>query len=185
MYYQKTKLIRNILKIIATLCIGYLLGLTFGSILGIFLGGIPSLFFREIVNSNQTVLMSITLTPILGGLLGFFAMQFVNKIFAVNDKPLLGVLLGIVVGFIVVFYLEGVIDISDHETFIKPMGIIPIIYSGIVGSDIGSIIFPIIGTTRVIQDILTNNKAARNNENRLEHMQIFLDKHLSNKEKRG
>jgi len=185
MYYQITKTIRNILKIIATLCIGYLLGLTFGSILGIFLGGTPSLFFREIVNSNQTVLMSITLALILGGLLGYFAMQFVNKIFTANDKPLIGVLLGIVVGFIVVFYLEGVVDIPDPETFIKPMGTIPIIYSGIVGSDIGAIVFPIIATTRVIQDILTNNKTTRNNENRLEQMQIFLDKHLSNNEKRG
>ena len=178
-------MIRNILKIIATLCIGYLLGLTFGIILGIFLGGIPALFFRQIINSNQTVLMSITLTLILGGLLGFFAMQFVNKIFAANDKPLIGVLLGIVVGFIVVFFAEGVIDISDPETFIKPMGIYPIIYSGIVGSDIGSIVFPIIGTTRVIRDILANNKEARNDEKCLKQIQMFLGIHQSNKEKRG
>ena len=176
-------MIRYILKIIATLCISYLLGLTFGSILGIFLGAIPGLFFREIVNSNQTVLMSITLTLILGVLLGLFAMHFVNKIFTASDKPLIGVLLGIVVGFIVVFFVEGVIDISDPETFIKPMIIIPIVYSGIVGSDIGSIIFPIIGTTRVIQDIFKNNKEAINNEKRLEQIQMFLDKHLSKKEK--
>ena len=175
-------MIRNILMIFTTLGIGYLLGLTFGIILGIFLGGIPSLLFREIVNSNQTVLMSVTLTLILGGLLGFFAMQFVNKIFAVNDNPLIGVLLGIVVGFIVVLYVEGVIDISDPETFIKPMGIIPIIYSGKVGSEIGAIIFPIFGTTRVIRDILANNNASRNDEKRLEQIWMFFEKHQSNKE---
>ena len=178
-------MIRNILKITATLCLGYLLGLTFGIILGIFLGGIPSLLFREIVNSNQIVLMSISLTLILGVLLGFFAMHLVNKIFAASDKPLIGALLGIAVSLMVVFFVEGVIDISDPEMFVKPMGIYPIIYGGILGSDIGSIVFPIIGTTRVIQDILKNNKAARNNEKRLEQIQMFLDRYLSNKEKRG
>jgi hypothetical protein len=65
------------------------------------------------------------------------------------------------------------------------MGIYPIIYGGILGSEIGSIIFPIIGTTRVIRDILANNKEARNDEKRLEQIQMFLDIHLSNKEKRG
>jgi hypothetical protein len=185
MDYLKTKMVRNILTIIATLSIGYLLGLTFGIILGIFLGGIPSLLFREIVNSHQTVLMSITLTLILGVLLGFFAMHLVNKIFAASDKPNIGALLGIAVSLMVVFFVEGVIDISDPEMFVKPMGIYPIIYGGILGSEIGSIIFPIIGTTRVIRDILANNKEARNDEKRLEQIQMFLDIHLSNKEKRG
>lgn len=185
MDYRKTKMIRNILKIIATLCIGYLLGLTFGIILGIFLGGIPSLLFREIVNSNQTVLMSISLTLVLGVLLGFFAMHLVNKIFAASDKPLIGALLGIAVSLMVVFFVEGVIDISDPKMFIKPMGIYPIIYGGILGSYIGSIVFPILGATRVIRDIHANNKAARNDEKRLEQTQMFIDKYLSNKEKRG
>jgi hypothetical protein len=183
--YRKTKMIRNILTIIATLGIGYLLGLTFGIILGIFLGGIPALFFREIVNSHQTVLMSISLTLVLGVLLGFFAMHLVNKIFAASDKPLIGALLGIAVSLMVVFFVEGVIDISDPEMFIKPMGIYPIIYGGILGSYIGSIVFPILGATRVIRDIHANNKAARNDEKRLEQTQMFIDKYLSNKEKRG
>jgi hypothetical protein len=183
--YRKTKMIRNILTIIATLGISYLLGLTFGIILGIFLGGIPSLLFREIVNSHQTVLMSISLTLVLGVLLGFFAMHLVNKIFAASDKPLIGALLGIAVSLMVVFFVEGVIDISDPEMFVKPMGIYPIIYGGILGSYIGSIVFPILGVTRVIRDIHANNKAARNDEKRLEQTQMFIDKYLSNKEKRG
>jgi hypothetical protein len=185
MDYGETQMIRNILVIFATLGIGYLLGLTFGIILGIFLGGIPGLLFREIVNSKQTVLMSISLTLVLGVLLGFFAMHLVNKIFAASDKPLIGALLGIAVSLMVVFFVEGVIDISDPEMFVKPMGIYPIIYGGILGGDIGSIVFPILGATRVIRDIHANNKAARNDEKRLEQTQMFLGIHLSNKEKRG
>jgi hypothetical protein len=182
MDYGETQMIRNILVIFATLGIGYLLGLTFGIILGIFLGGIPGLLFREIVNSKQTVLMSISLTLVLGVLLGFFAMHLVNKIFAASDKPLIGALLGIAVSLMVVFFVEGVIDISDPEMFVKPMGIYPIIYGGILGGDIGSIVFPILGATRVIRDIHANNKAARNDEKRLEQTQMFLGIHLSNKE---
>jgi hypothetical protein len=183
--YGNSKMIRNMLKIISTLCIGYILGLTFGIIFGIFLGGIPSLFFREIVNSHQTVLMSISLALILGVLLGFFAMHLVNKIFAASDKPLIGALLGIAVSLMVVFFVEGVIDISDPEMFVKPMGIYPIIYGGILGSDIGSIVFPIIGTTRVIRDILANNKETRKDDKSLEQIQKFFGIHLPNKEKRG
>ena len=150
-------MIGNILKIIATLFICYLIGLTFGFTFGIFLGGIPALFFKEIVNSNQTVLLSITLSLILGGLLGLLAMQIVNKIFEASDKPLIGILLGIAIGFIVVFFVEGVIYFPDLETFIESMHIYPIFYSGSVGTYIGAIIFPIIGGTRVIRDILANN----------------------------
>jgi len=185
MDFGETKMIRNILMLFATLGVGYLLGLTFGIILGIFLGGIPYLLFREIVNSNQTVLMSISLALILGVLLGFFAMHLVNKIFAASDKPLIGALLGIAVSLMVVFFVEGVIDISDPEKFVKPMGIYPIIYCGILGSNIGSIVFPIIGTTRVIRDILANNKEIRKDDKSLEQIQKFFDIHLSNKEKRG
>ena len=178
-------MIRNILMVFATLSIGYLLGLTFGVILGIFLGGIPSLLFREIVNSNQTVLMSISLTLVLGVLLGFFAMHLVNKIFAASDKPLIGALLGIAVSLVVVFFVEGIIDISDPEMFVKSMGIYPIIYGGKLGGDIGSIVFPILGATRVIRDILANNKVIRKDDKSLEQIQKFFGIHPPNKEKRG
>lgn len=160
-------MIGNILKITAILFIGYLIGLTFGSFFGIFLGAIPALFFREIINSNQPVLLSITLSLILGGLLGFLAMQICNKIFEASDKPLIGVLLGIAIGFIVVFFVEGVIYFPDLVTLTTPMGIYHIIiYTGIIGTSIGAIIFPIYGATRVIRDILTNNIEARSNKER-------------------
>jgi hypothetical protein len=156
----------NIRKIIATLLIGCLLGLTFGIFLGIFLGGLPALFFREIIYSNQAVLMSITLGLILGGLLGLFAIQLINYMFDASDKPLIGVLFGMALGLIVVFFVEGVIDISGSETFNKRMHMYPIIYSGSVGGYIGSMVFPIIGATRVIRDILAKTKKARSNNKR-------------------
>jgi hypothetical protein len=159
--------------------------LTFGIILGIFLGGIPSLIFREIVNSHQTVLTSISLTLILGVLLGFFAIHLVNEIFAANDKPLLGVLLGIGVSLLVVFYIEGLIEITDPDMYMKPMAMYPIIYGGVVGGEIGSIVFPILGVTRVIKDIYKNNQEAREYENRWKQAQAFIDKYLSQKEKGG
>ena len=175
-------MIRNILIIIATLFICFLVGLTIGSMLGILLGGIPALLFREIINSNQTTLMSITLILIQGVLLGFFAMHLANNIFDAKDKPLIGVLLGILVGLFVVFFFDGVINIYDPESFKKSM-IIPIIYSGKVGAEIGVIIFPIIGTKKIIRDILANKNAAKINENGLVQMQKFFRNHLSNKDK--
>jgi CDP-diglyceride synthetase len=146
-------MIGNILKITVTLFISFLIGFIFGFIFGVFLGGIPTLFFREIINSNQAVLLSITLSLILGGLLGFLALQMANNIFDARDKPLFGVLIGIAVGFIVVFFVEGVIYSPDPETFTNRMHILPIIYSSRVGTYIGAFSFPIIGATRLLRDI--------------------------------
>ena len=178
-------MIGNFLKIIATLLICYFLGMTFGAIFGIFLGGIPTLFFREIVYSTQTILMSISLSLILGVLLGLLAIQLVNKVFSTSDKPLIGILLGLAVSFIYVFILDGVIDISTPELVIRPMYIIPIIYSGRAGSYIGGITFPIIGATRVILNIAASYKEARSNKNRLEEFHKFLGINSPNKEKRS
>jgi hypothetical protein len=159
-------MIGNINKIIVTLFICFLLGLTFGIIFGIFLGGIPALFFSEIIYSYQAVLLSITIALILGGLLGLLAIQLANMIFPSNDKPVIGVLLGFAIGLIVVFFIEGVIYLPDPETFNKPMHLYPIIYSGSVGSYIGTIIFSLIGVTKVIRDILAKIIIARSKKER-------------------
>jgi len=150
-------MIGRILKVIATLFICYLIGLTFGAIFGIFLGGIPALFFREIVKSNQSVLISIIMSLILGGLIGLLAILLANKVFITSDKLLFGVLLGIASCFFVVFFIEGVIYVSDTEMFTKPMSFYPLIFSGRVGSYIGSIVFLIIGSSKVIRDVLAPN----------------------------
>ena len=154
----KTEVIENLPKFIAILIISYLLGITFGSIFGIFLGGIPALFFREIISSNLATPVSVAISLILGGLLGFLAMQLVNKLFPPSSKPLAGILLGFAVGLIVIFFVEGIIYVPDPDSLMKPMYTYPIIYSGIVGSNVGSIIFPIIGVIRVIRDIVTKTQ---------------------------
>jgi len=178
-------MIESIPKIIAILIICYLLGLTFGIIFGIFLGAIPTLFFKEIINSNQAVLVSITISLLLGGLLGFLAVQFANLVYVPSDNPLKGVLFGFAIGLIVVFFVEGVIYLPEPEALIRPMYIYPIMYSGIVGSNIGSIIFPIIGLLRVIRDIVANNTEARSNSEHLEQTKMFLGMHSSNEDNRG
>jgi len=154
----KTETIENLPKFIAILIIGYLLGITFGVIFGIFLGAIPAVFYREIISSNLAATVSIAISQILGGLLGFLAMQLVNKIFPPSSKTLAGVLLGFAVGLIVIIFIEGIIYVPDPDMLIKPMHMIPISYSGIVGSYVGSIIFPFIGVIRVIRDIITKTQ---------------------------
>ena len=175
----------NILKLLVTLIIGYFLGLFIGMISGAVLGAIPGLFFREIVNSDKTILMSIALSLISGVFIGFLATLLVNKFFSANDKPLTGALLGLVVGFIVVFFVDGVIDVSPSDAINYPFYLYPVVYSGIVGSDIGEIIFPIISAIRVIRSIIEDQKEAINNKKRLEEIKLSLGINSSKEEKRG
>jgi hypothetical protein len=154
-------MIGKILKIIFALIIGYLVGLLSGAILGILLGLAPSLFFREIVYSNQTILMCILLSLILGGLLGSLAIQISNKMFDNNDKPFIGALVGTIVGFIIVF-VYGVMDVPNPETFNQSFYVAPMIYSGVVGCYIGTIIFSIFNVTRVVREIIQSNIEVRN-----------------------
>ncbi|HSB02572.1 MAG TPA: hypothetical protein VLE49_18115, partial [Anaerolineales bacterium] len=64
-------MIGNILKVIAALIKGCLVGVLWGSTVGILLGLPLGFFFREVVSSNQDVPLRILLSIILGGLLGF------------------------------------------------------------------------------------------------------------------
>ena len=178
-------MIGNLLKIIATLVLGLALGWIVGGMTGAFLGAVPGLFFRDIVSSNLAVAMSICLSLLLGGILGFLAIQISNRMFTANDKPLAGVVVGIVISLIVVFFVDGVIGFSDTIKFDQSFYILPVIYSGTVGSDIGSMVFSILGVTRVIRDILETYKEAGNNNERLEEIKMSLGMHSSGKEKSG
>ena len=178
-------MVGNILKIIATLVLGYALGWIVGAMSGAILGAIPGLFFREIIDANLEVLMSITISLLLGGIVGFLVTLFSNKIFEASDKPFAGVVLGIVISLIVIFFVDGMIGFSDNVTFDQSFSILPVIYSGTVGSDIGSIVFSLLGVTRVVRDILETYKEAGNNKKRLEGIKMSLGMHSSDKEKRG
>lgn len=178
-------MIGNFFKIIATLVVGYFVGWIFGAMLGAFLGAIPSLFFREIFNFNQAVPMSISLSLLLGGILGFFAIHMTNKVLEANDKPFAGVAIGLITSLLVVFFKDGVIGFANAVTFRQSFYILPLIYSARVGGDTGSIIFSILGATRVIRDIIETYKEAGDKKERLEGIKMSLGMPSSNKEKRG
>jgi hypothetical protein len=178
-------MIGNTLKIIATLVLGYGLGWIVGAMSGAFLGGVPGLFFREIVDSNLAVPMSIFISLLLGVLLGFLATQFSNRIFTASDKPFVGVAIGVVISLIVVFFMDGIIAFSNTVTFDPSFYFVPVIYSGMVGGDIGSIVFSILGATRVFRDILEAHKEAGNQKERLQGIKRFFGMDSSDKEKNG
>ena len=146
-----------------------------GAVLGVLVGLIPSLFFREIVYSNQTILMCIILSLILGGLLGSFAIQISNKMFDTSDKPLLGALSGTIVGFTILF-VYGVIDVPNSETFNQSFYVAPMIYSGVVGCYIGTIIFSFFNVTRVVREIIQSNIEVRNYRKRLNELSFYKSK---------
>jgi uncharacterized membrane protein YdcZ (DUF606 family) len=117
--------------------------------------------------------MCIILSLILGGLLGSFAIQISNKIFDTSDKPLLGALAGTLVGFIIVF-VYGVIDVPNPETFNKSFYIAPMIYTGVVGCYIGTIVFTIFNAARVIREIIKSYIEERNYKRRKSEHQSEL-----------
>ena len=166
-------MIGHITKVVFVAIAGCLLGYLYGAFLGAFLGALPGLFFREIVYVNQTILMSMALSLISGGLLGFSAVQLINKFFNASDKLLMGVLIGVTVSFIVVFYIDGVIDISSLD-FKQSSYAFPIIYGGIVGGDIGAIVFPILGVIRVVREIIETYIEAKKYKKRLAELKDKL-----------
>ena len=159
-------MIGNILKVIAAIIIGFLVGLMSGAILGIPFGLGISLFFREIVFSHQTVLMSIILSSILGALLGLFSIQIINRVAETDDKPFAGIVVGAFVGIIVAIFLYGYIDIPDPSIFEQSFYPFPIFYSVSIGSQIGAIIFPIFGAAAVVRDITRTYAEIRKNKER-------------------
>ncbi len=164
-------MIGNLLKIIGALIAGCLFGYVFGAMLGAALGAIPSLFFREIVSFNQTILMSITLSIVLGGLLAFIATQMINKLLDTDDKPFTGIIIGIVVGLVVVLFVDGVTDIRSSDKFSEYYYMWPVIYGGILGSDIGSAIFPILSAAAAVRDMKAE---AANSKKRIDEIRNRL-----------
>ena len=151
-------MIKNIFKVIAALLIGYFIGLLFGGALGILLGLVPSIFFREIVYSNQTVLMSVLLSLVLGGLLGCFEVLIFNRMFDANDKPLLGAFIGTIFGLVLGVFEYGVLNVSSSEVFRQEFIPVSLIYSGAVGSRIGAIIFSIFLAAGTVREIVTSEQ---------------------------
>ncbi len=178
-------MVGNILKIIATLVLGYALGWVIGSITGAFVGAIPALLLREIANSGLVVLPSIFLSLLIGAILGFLATKLSNKIFAASDNSFLGVVIGMVSALVVVFFVDGAFSTSDTVASNQSSYLLAVIYSGIIGGDIGSIVFSIFGVIKVIRGIIEAHKEAKNNSVRLKEIQASLGIHSPDEEKRG
>jgi hypothetical protein len=174
----------NIIKLVITLLVGYFFGFVAGMVLGAFVGAIPGLFFHEIVNSNGSIFMSIALLLILGVLNGIFATLLVNKFLDGNVKLRNGVLFGLTVGFTSIFFV-GIISVASFGATNYQYYLYPVLYSGIAGSRMGEIIFPVIGTIRVVQSIFEDRKKATENEEHLKATMMFLRRDTSDKEKRG
>jgi phosphate/sulfate permease len=156
-------MIGNIVKFVAAVILGFLLGLLSGMILGLGFGLALGLFFLEIVNAQQTILMSILLSAVLGGLLGLFAIRMINKVTENNDNPFAGIATGIVVGVITAVFVYGYIDIPDPSLFEQAFYTIPMFYGVSVGGQIGAIIFPIFGAAAVVREIITDYRELRKN----------------------
>ncbi len=178
-------IIRNILNILGILIVEYLLGTTLGMVLGAFIGALPGLFYREIVNSGFSIIMSISISLILGILNGLIATLMFNKFYCSNGKLFNGTLLGFAIGLTGIFFDYGIINVESFEINNYQYYLYPIIYSGIVGSNIGEIIFPIIGAILFVRSIIEDNKSSANNAERLEEIKKSLGINSSNVEKRG
>src|SRR5687768_2963089 len=178
-------MVGNILKIIATLVLGYALGWVIGSISGAFIGAIPALFLREIANSGLDVLPSIFLSLLIGAILGFLATKFSNKIFEASDSSFVGVVIGMVSALVVVFFVDGAFSTSASAVSNRSSYLLALIYSGVIGGDTGTIVFPIIGVIRVIRDIIEAHNEAKSNNARLKEIQTSLGMHSPDKEKSG
>ena len=87
-------------------------------------------------------------------------------------------------GLLVIFLKDGIISISEFDPYDRSLYSIVVLYSGLVGSDTGSIIFPIISVISVVRVIIAEHKEAKNNKIRLEEIKISQGIN-SPEEKRG
>jgi hypothetical protein len=163
MFWEKRDMIKNIIKVLAAIVVGYILGFVVGAILGGTLGFIASIFFREIVYSNQTILMSTVMAILLGGAIGYIATEAGRRMFETPDNRILGIVAGVVIGLVVLFN-HGVIYIPDPGVFDQRFYRVPVLYSLAIGHYIGTIIFPLIGIRGIIYEEMETRKRIKANE---------------------
>lgn len=177
-------MIENTFKIIAAFVLGYLLGWILGGTLGAIHGSLPSLFFQVIVDSGTVSIMSLLLVLFIGATLGFLATKLGNKIFETSDKPFSGIALGMFLGLIVLF-INGVLVPSNTAESRTSFNLLPMVYGSIVGGDIGTILFPLLGVIKVIREIIDSNNETRRNKDRLKEIEASLGINSSDEDKRA
>ncbi|MBI5935875.1 MAG: hypothetical protein HY867_19390 [Chloroflexi bacterium] len=144
-------MIGNILKVIATLVIGYLVGLLLGGFIGILIGIIPSFLIDKVIGLEFSFLVSASLAVIYGGLLGYLEIRIFNRLFDTNDKPYIGALIGIPFGLIFGVFTYFILELSVPEA-VNPSNIL--IYNGAMGSRIGAAIFSLYGAAQTIRELI-------------------------------
>ncbi len=146
---------QKISQVVIAGVIGYFFGSIFGILTGTIFGSVLALFFREIVYSYQTILMSILFAIVLGGFLGFLSVATIRKVYGTDDAPVQGMLSGAVLGLIVILGY-GVIVISNPKIFSETFYVIPMIYGAGIGQYIGSINCMLIGVILTIREFVLN-----------------------------
>jgi len=152
--------------------------------LGALLGAIPAFFFGAIVDFNLVAIVSLCSALLVGAMLGFLVTQIGNKILAASDKPTGAVAIGMILGIIFVF-VDGMLGVAEGAESQLTFNLMPVIYTGIVGGDIGSTLFPLLGVVRFIRDIIESGKEVQRNKERLKEIQVSLGINWSEKEKSG
>jgi ABC-type Mn2+/Zn2+ transport system permease subunit len=156
-------MIKDIIKVLTAIVVGYFLGFPVGALLGGVLGFITSIFFQEIVHSNYTVFMSFAMAIVLGGSLGYIATEAGRKIFETSDHPLFGIISGVAISFIVILYY-GVVYIPDPNIFDQRFFRIPVSYGATIGQYISTILFPLIGIRGIVYEAMETRKRIKANE---------------------
>ena len=177
-------MVGNVLKIIITIVLGYALGWLFGSMLGALLGAIPAFFFGAIVELNLVAVVSLALALLVGATLGFLATQIGNRLSQTSDNPTMAVTIGMFLG-VIFLLVDGMLGVAEGAELHRAFNLMPIVYTGIVGADIGSLLFPLLGTVRVLREIIESSKEVRSNRERLKEIQVSLGMNSSEKEKSG
>jgi len=159
----------NILKIAATIIVGYIVGFMLGSILGALFGMFISFFIQDIVSPQQAVSFSILISLTMGGLISLFVSQVFNALFETNINSFFGAIPGALIGLFLVVFVDGYFVISDMNNLhlrgtVQNWAATPIMpYCSTIGRQIGSIIFPLFGAIGIVREMIKSHLELQRN----------------------
>lgn len=158
---------KNFIRVLVAIVVGYIFGFIIGRILGGFLGLIATILFREIINSGQTILVSIMMALLAGGILGYIATEIGGRIFETPDHPILGIAFGIAISTIVLI-IHGVIPAPDADISYRWFHNIPIpnpiVYGAAIGHYTGITLFWLTGIRIIIYEEMETRKRIKFNK---------------------
>jgi len=159
----------NILKVVATIILGYIVGFLLGSILGALFGIFISFFIQDIVSPQQAVSFSILISLTMGGLISLFVSKVFNAMFETNINSFLGAIPGALTGLFLVVFVDGYFAVSDINNYyfhgtVQSWAATPIMpYCSTIGRQIGTIIFPLFGAIGIIREMIKSHLELQRN----------------------